>query len=301
MEYSEDPRVLQQWMPLVIRHRDPMQPVAATRVPYGSDVDFGSLTRHLVKHLQTNPNFELRLNHAVKGLEQKEDGRWRVRIKDRQTGEVKKIKANFVFLGAGGGALPLLQKSGIPESRGYGGFPVSGQWLVCEKPEIVNQHYSKVYGKAPIGAPPMSVPHLDTRIINGEPALLFGPYAGFTTKFQKKGSSFDLFASVRSTNFGPIMSAGLDNMDLPRYLISVIFQSHQEQYNSLRHFFTNVREKDRRLAHADQRYHFIKNDIAGRVKLVFGTELVASNDGTLAAQLGASPGAYTSAQALNDA
>ncbi len=300
MAYSEDPRVLQDWMPLVIRHRDPMQPVAATRVSYGSDVDFGSLTRSLVKHLQTNPNFELHLNHAVKGLEQKEDGRWRVRIKDRQTGEVKKIKANFVFLGAGGGALPLLQKSGIPESRGYGGFPVSGQWLVCEKPEVVNQHYSKVYGKAPIGAPPMSVPHLDTRIINGEPALLFGPFAGFTTKFQKKGSSFDLFASVRSTNFGPIMSAGLDNMDLTRYLISEVFQSHRERVNSLRNFFPDAREEDWRLAQAGQRVQIIKKDASGRGKLEFGTELVASKDGTLAALLGASPGASTAVQAMID-
>lgn len=300
MEYSEDPRVLQEWMPLVMGHRDPMQVVAATRVAYGSDVDFGALTRGMIKHLTETPNFQLLLNHPVKSLRQRDNGRWRVRLKDSTTRETVSVDAGFVFLGAGGGALPLLQKSGIPESRGYGGFPVSGQWLVCKRQELVDQHHCKVYGKAPLGAPPMSVPHLDTRIINGQPALLFGPYAGFTTKFQKSGSSFDLFASIRSRNLGPMMSAGLDNMDLTRYLIGEVFQSHRDRVAALRNFFPEAQEDDWVLARAGQRVQIIKKDAQGRGKLEFGTELVASQDGTLAALLGASPGASIAAKAMID-
>ena len=192
MEYTESPKDLEEWMPLIVNNRDPMQRVAATRIKHGSDVDFGSLTRSMVKWLETQPNFELMLSSPVHYIDQRDNGRWKIRVKNQKTGELTKLETGFVFLGAGGGALPLLQKSGIEEARGYGGFPVSGQWLVCGKPDIVEQHNSKVYGKAPIGAPPMSVPHLDTRIINGEPALLFGPFAGFTTRFLKQGSIFDL-------------------------------------------------------------------------------------------------------------
>src|SRR5690554_356852 len=300
MEFSEDPEVLREWMPLVMNGRELKEPVAATKVTFGSDVDFGSLTRNLVSSLQKKDNFELLLSHEVQALTQRKDKSWKVQLKNRETCKSSSINAGFVFLGAGGGALPLLQKSKIPESKGYGGFPVSGQWLVCQRPEIVQQHRSKVYGKAPVGAPPMSVPHLDTRIINGKPALLFGPYAGFTTKFQKKGSSFDLFASIRSKNFRPIVSAGLDNMDLTRYLIGEVFQSHKERVNTLRNFFPEAREEDWALAQAGQRVQIIKRDASGRGKLEFGTELVASQDGTLAALLGASPGASIAANAMID-
>jgi len=300
MEYSEDPKVIEQWMPLVMQNRDPNQPIAATRVEYGSDVDFGSLTRNLVKYFESQPEVELLLGHQVKSLKQQAGGQWLVKIKDRRSGETKSFLTSFVFLGAGGGALPLLQKSRIPEGYGYGGFPVSGQWLVCKKPEIVSQHHAKVYGKAAIGAPPMSVPHLDTRIINGEPALLFGPYAGFTTRFLKEGSVFDLFKSVRANNLRPMMSAGLDNMDLTRYLISEVFQSHNDRVNTLRNFYPQVNGEDWTLAHAGQRVQIIKQGPNGRGKLEFGTELVASKDGSLAALLGASPGASVAVQAMLD-
>lgn len=297
MEYSEDPSVLSAWMPLVMKQRDAKQPVAATRVNYGSDVDFGSLTRNMVKHLETYPNFKLLLSHPVKALKQQANGRWKVRVQDK-TGANKTIDAGFVFLGAGGGAFPLLQKSGIPESKGYGGFPVSGQWLVCKKPEIVRQHNAKVYGKAALGAPPMSVPHLDTRIINGEPALLFGPYAGFTTKFLKKGSFFDLFSSVKSNNVKPMLSAGRHNMDLTRYLVGEVFQSHKERVKALTNFYPEAKEDDWSLATAGQRVQIIKQCDEKGGKLEFGTEIVASKDGSLAALLGASPGASTSVQAM---
>ncbi|MFC3151933.1 malate dehydrogenase (quinone) [Litoribrevibacter euphylliae] len=298
MEYSEDASTLQEWMPLVMNGRQTDKAVAATRVKHGSDVDFGSLTRSMVENLTRSENFELNLNTSVVKLVQRENGVWKVRTKENDTKLVQTYDANFVFLGAGGGALPLLQKSGIPERKGYGGFPVSGQWLVCKKPEIVQKHSSKVYGKAAIGAPPMSVPHLDTRIINGEPALLFGPFAGFTTKFLKKGSKMDLFGSVKGNNLAPMMSVGVNNMDLTRYLISEVMQSHAERCESLRNYFPEAKDEDWTLAKAGQRVQIIKKDDSGKGKLEFGTEMVASSDGSLAALLGASPGASTAVQAM---
>jgi malate dehydrogenase (quinone) len=220
MEYSEDHAVLRKWMPLVMEHRDPGQAVAATQVKHGTDVDFGVLTRKLVKAMTKHSTFDLKLGHTITGLKQYPDGRWHVRVRDNHTNHSKTIDAGFVFLGAGGGALPLLQKSGIPEGRGYGGFPVSGQWLICKNPDVVKRHTSKVYGKAPTGAPPMSVPHLDMRIIDGQPALLFGPFASITTKFLKEGSVLDLFSSIKSNNLKPMLAVAWDNLELTRYLIT---------------------------------------------------------------------------------
>lgn len=299
MEYSEDPAVLKQWMPLVMQNRDTHQKVAGTRVSHGSDVDFGALTRLLVQHLQAQPGFELKLNSQVTDLNQKADGRWAITLKSAAEG-YQAVDCNFVFLGAGGGALPLLQQSGVSEGHGYGGFPVSGQWLVCRKPEVVEQHHAKVYGKAPLGAPPMSVPHLDTRIISGEKALLFGPFAGFTTKFLKAGSFLDLVKSVRPNNLWPMLRAGLANMDLTRYLVSEVLQSHKARVAALRKFYPDARDEDWELAIAGQRVQIIKKDPEKGGKLEFGTEVIASADGSLAALLGASPGASTAAQTMID-
>ena len=298
MEYSEDPDVLREWMPLVLANRDPMQKIAGTRVRYGSDVDFGSLARNMANYLDKQDNFELLLSSTVRDLTKQDDGQWRVELKNEKTGETQTIISRFVFLGAGGGALPLLQLSGIPEGDGYGGFPVSGQWLVCKKPEIVDQHLAKVYGQAPIGAPPMSVPHLDTRIINGEKALLFGPFAGFTTKFLKQGSILDLPMSVRANNIKSMLSVGKNNMDLTRYLISEVMQSHEARVDSLRNFFPEAKNEDWELAYAGQRVQIIKKDPVKGGKLEFGTEVIASADGTLAALLGASPGASTAVNTM---
>ena len=298
MEYSEDHNTLREWMPLVMENRSAGDKVAATRIRYGSDVDFGSLTRNLVASLSRQDNFELLLSHEVADLQQSKDSRWDVRLKDRNSGKSVTINAGFVFLGAGGGALPLLQKSGIPQSKGYGGFPVSGQWLVCQDEDTVKRHHAKVYGKAAIGAPPMSVPHLDTRIINGKPALLFGPYAGFTTKFLKSGSRLDLLRSVRANNLLPMMDVGVNNMDLTRYLIGEVLQSHEDRMQSLREYFPGAESAEWTLAQAGQRVQIIKKDARGRGKLEFGTELVAAADGSLAALLGASPGASVAAQAM---
>ena len=298
MEFSDDVSQLKQWMPLIMAQRDTNEKVAATRVSYGTDIDFGSLTRELIKHLTHTENFTLNVSSEVTSLKQLDNGHWRVNIKDLNTKKHTKVEAKFVFLGAGGGALKLLQKSGIPESQGYGGFPVSGQWLVCNNPEVVKQHNSKVYGKAAIGAPPMSVPHLDTRIINGKPALLFGPYAGFTTKFLKKGSYLDLFKSVKPSNLKSLLGAGRHNMDLTRYLIGEALQKHATRVTTLREFYPQATDADWHLESAGKRVQIIKQCDKKGGKLEFGTEIVAAKDGSIAALLGASPGASVSVQAM---
>lgn len=298
MEYSEDSAVLHEWMPLVMEGRDPTQAVAGTRVMYGSDVNFAALSRSMVGALQATPDFELLLGHEVKCLQKTINGAWEVACRNRRDDSTTLFRAKFVFLGAGGGALPLLQKTRIAESQGYGGFPVSGQWLVCKKPEVVQKHFAKVYGKASIGAPPMSVPHLDTRVIDGENALLFGPFAGFTTKFLKQGSFWDLFKTIRPNNVLPMLKAGVGSMDLIRYLISEVLQTRHSRMAALREYFPNAVETDWELAVAGQRVQIIKKDPQLGGKLEFGTEVVAAADGSVAALLGASPGASVAVPAM---
>ena len=299
MEFSNDATTLAKWMPLIMQQRDASQQVAATRVAYGSDINFGALTRGLVAELQTKPNFSLNLSTEVTKIKRNRNGRWSVTIKSANA-PVQTIDAGFVFLGAGGAALKLLQKSGIPESKGYGGFPVSGQWLVCNDEKIIKQHHGKVYGKAALGAPPMSVPHLDTRIINGKPALLFGPYAGFTTKFLKQGSYLDLFKSVKTDNLKPLFGVARHNFDLTRYLVGEAMQSHKSRMQSLHKFYPQAANKDWHLESAGKRVQIIKECDSKGGKLEFGTEIVSAADGSIAALLGASPGASVSVQAMID-
>ena len=229
----------------------------------------------------------------VRSLRKDSKGCWSLSMKDVNTGDKKTVKTKFVFIGAGGGSLPLLLKSKIPESKGYGGFPVSGQWLKCTNPAIIEQHEAKVYGKASVGSPPMSVPHLDTRMINGKKALLFGPYAGFTTKFLKEGSFFDLIKSIKISNIRPMLAAGLDNLDLTKYLIEQVRQSPEERLEALREYYPNAKMDDWELEIAGQRVQVIKKDAKHGGILEFGTEVVSAADGSIAALLGASPGAST--------
>ncbi|PRY12812.1 malate dehydrogenase (quinone) [Pontibacter ummariensis] len=293
MQYSEDWDQLERWMPLIMEGRNKSEKVAATRMDIGTDVNFGELTRCMFDHLQSMDGVTLHFGHEVRNMRKESDGRWRVKIKDLESGEKRKIHAKFVFIGAGGGSLPLLLKSGIREGKGFGGFPVSGQWLKCTNPEVIEKHQAKVYGKASVGSPPMSVPHLDTRIINGRRELLFGPYAGFSTKFLKKGSLLDLPRSIKLNNLRPMLAAGIKNIPLTRYLINQVSQSQEDRVESLKAYVPNADMKDWELEVAGQRVQVIKNDPVKGGVLEFGTEVVSAADGSLAALLGASPGAST--------
>lgn len=300
MEYAEDRRTLMEWMPLVMEGRTDSEPVAATRMQQGTDVDFGALTRGLFDYLTSLGNVSIHLNSEVRDLKRDYNGDWNLSIESMNGGESFETIADFVFIGAGGGALPLLQKSNIEEAEGYGGFPVSGQWLVCKNPEVIARHHAKVYGKASIGAPPMSVPHLDTRVVQGEKALLFGPFAGFSTKFLKNGSFWDLAGSIELDNFIPMMAAGWHNIALTKYLIEQATQSAEDRFEALKAYFPEARFEDWHLAIAGQRVQVIRSDRELGGVLEFGTELVCASDGSLAALLGASPGASTSVSAMLD-
>lgn len=300
MQWSNQESTLTDWMPLMMAGRIHTSAMTATRVAHGSDVNFGALTRQLVAYLKTRPNFTLLTHTRVSKLKPlKQPARtWQVQVQHSQSGRTQSFNTPFVFLGAGGGALPLLQQSGIPEAHGYGGFPVSGQWLMCQNPALIHQHHAKVYSLAAVGAPPMSVPHLDTRMIHGKSALLFGPYAGFTTRFLKQGSRFDLAKSVKFRNIKSLLGAGRHNIDLTKYLIKEVFQNHEQRMDALRVFLPEANGDDWRLAHAGQRVQIIKRCHQHWGKLEFGTEIVASNDGSLSALLGASPGASVSVKAM---
>ncbi|RYC70774.1 MULTISPECIES: malate:quinone oxidoreductase [Spirosoma] len=301
MQYSEEPAQLAEWMPLVMEGRDPAQPVAATRMDIGTDVNFGALTRCLFEKLQQMDGVTMHFGYDVRDLwRSKSLGGWKIRVENLNDGKTRDVQTEFVFIGAGGGSLRLLEKSDIPESRGYGGFPVSGQWLKCTNRAVIEQHHAKVYGKASVGAPPMSVPHLDTRMIDGKQELLFGPYAGFSTKFLKSGSYLDLPKSIQLSNMAPMLMAGLHNIPLTRYLIQQVMQSPEDRLNALREYFPNAQMNDWELEIAGQRVQVIKKDEEEGGVLEFGTEVVSAADGSIAALLGASPGASTAVSIMLD-
>lgn len=295
MLYSEAPEQLKKWVPLMMEGRDPQQKVAATYMDIGTDVNYGAITGQLFTALNKQTGFETHTRHEVQDLVRSQDDQWIVVVKNLDTNKVSSIKAKFVFIGAGGGALPLLQKSGIKEAKGYGGFPVGGEWLVTKNPEIVTRHEAKAYGKASVGSPPMSVPHLDTRIIDGEKAILFGPYATFSTKYLKMGSLLDLPKSIRLDNIWPMIKAGIDNIPLTKYLVGQLLQTDEARFATLKEYFPNAQPEDWTLELAGQRVQIIKKDSEKGGVLQFGTEVVVSEDGSMSALLGASPGASTAA------
>lgn len=295
MDYSEDPEQLKRWVPLMMEGRDPKQKVAATWTPVGTDVEWGEITRQYVAALQARPKFDLRLSTEVEGIERAKDGGWRVTSKNLKDGGRQTVEAKFVFIGAGGGALHLLQKSGIPEGDDYAGFPVGGSFLVNENPDVATRHLAKAYGKASVGAPPMSVPHLDTRVLGGKRVILFGPFATFSTKFLKEGSYFDLLTSTTTSNVWPMVKVGVEQYPLIEYLAGQVMLSDEDRYQALREYFPNAKKDEWRLVQAGQRVQIIKRDAEKGGVLKLGTEIVSAKDGTIAALLGASPGASTAA------
>jgi len=296
MEFSTDRAQIAKWVPLMMEGRDPGQAIAATWSPLGTDVDFGEITRQFVAHLKTQPNFSLQLSSEVEDITRNADGSWRVTYSDLKgdAGE-RFVDAKFVFIGGGGGALHLLQKTGIPEGEDYAGFPVGGSFLVNENPSVTVQHLAKAYGKASVGAPPMSVPHLDTRYFDNKRVVLFGPFATFSTKFLKDGSYLDLMTSVTLENIWPMLDVGAEQFDLVKYLAGQLMLSDADRLAALREYYPQAKGEEWRLWQAGQRVQIIKRDKEGGGTLKLGTEIVSAQDGSIAALLGASPGASTAA------
>jgi malate dehydrogenase (quinone) len=292
IEYSEDSRVINQWAPLLMKKRKKGEPFAATRVPSGTDVDFGALTRQLFDDL-VDKGAEVVTNREVKRIRRAKDGSWRVIWRNTIGHTPGETRARFVFVGAGGWALKLLQSSRIPEIRGYAVFPIGGQWLKTSNPALVAQHRAKVYSQASVGAPPMSVPHLDTRVVDGQASLLFGPFATFSPKFLKNGKITDIVAQVRPGNILPMLKVAVDNPGLIKYLVGELLKNHARKVDSLRDFMPTARDEDWELLQAGQRAQVMKKDAKKGGVLQFGTEVVTSADGTIAGLLGASPGAST--------
>ncbi|MBE7197563.1 MAG: malate dehydrogenase (quinone), partial [Parafilimonas terrae] len=295
MEYSEDPEQLRKWVPLMMDGRDPKQKIAATWSPLGTDCEWGEVTRQYVAYLQKQPSFTLNLSTEVEGIVKNADGSWRVSSKNLKDGSRQSVDAKFVFIGAGGGALHLLQKSGIPEGDDYAGFPVGGSFLINDNPDIATLHLAKAYGKASVGSPPMSVPHLDTRVLGGKRVILFGPFATFSTKFLKEGSYLDLLSSTTTSNIWPMMRVGMDEFPLVEYLAGQLMLSDDDRIAALRDYFPKAKKEDWRLWQAGQRVQIIKRDPQKGGVLKLGTEIVNAKDGSIAALLGASPGASTAA------
>lgn len=290
MEFSSDPTTIAKWAPLLIEGRTGDEVIAATKIDSGTDVDFGEITRQLIENL-SKQGVVVDYNSEVRGLRKTTNG-WMI-----STGSIE-TSAKFVFVGAGGWALKLLQRSGIPEAKGYGTFPVGGQWLRCDNPEVVLKHQAKVYSQASVGAPPMSVPHLDTRVVNGKTSLLFGPYATSNPKFLKNGSILDLPKSIRPSNLIPYLAVAVSNFPLIKYLVGELLKSKRRKFESLLEFMPNANPKDWQLLNAGQRAQIIKKDREKGGVLQFGTEIIASQDGSIAGLLGASPGASTAVYAM---
>ncbi|MEC0093701.1 malate:quinone oxidoreductase [Paenibacillus macquariensis] len=297
MEFSNDPEKLKEWIPLMMKDRVINNPIAATKIDSGTDVNFGALTRILFDQLKSS-NVDIKFKQNVDDIKRTSDGSWELKVRNVDSNTVERHTAKFVFIGGGGGSLHLLQKSGIPEGKGIGGFPVSGLFMVCKNPEIVAKHRAKVYGQAAIGAPPMSVPHLDTRVIDEKESLFFGPFAGFSPKFLKYGSMLDLITSVKPHNLVTMLAAGVKNVSLTTYLIKQVMLSKEKRMEALQEFVPNAKAEDWELVLAGQRVQIIKDTAAGKGTLQFGTEVISAADGSIAALLGASPGASTAVSVM---
>ncbi|WP_397362533.1 malate dehydrogenase (quinone) [Olleya sp. R77988] len=298
IDFTRDSSKMKQWFPLIMENRQEDEVMAASRIDRGTEVNYGVLTKTLFNILETKYDTPVYCNMEVKDIDPSPDIDWTVEVKNLKTKEKYNLESKHVFIGAGGGSLLLLQKVEIEEKEGYGGFPVSGEWLVCKNPDLIKQHNAKVYSKAGLGDPPMSTPHLDTRYINGKRELLFGPFAGFSPKFLKEGSNFDLFKSVKFDNISPLLGAFWHNLPLTKYLIEQVTSSHEDRMDALRKFMKDAKSHDWEILVAGQRVQIIKKDEFEGGVLQFGTEVVSSKDGSITCLLGASPGASTATSVM---
>lgn len=298
IQFTKDKSKMKDWFPLIMNNRDEDEVMAASRIDRGTEVNYGTLTKTLFNILETKFDTPVYCNMEVIDIDPSPDIDWTVEMENIETNQKYNLESKHVFIGAGGGSLLLLQKVEIEEKEGYGGFPISGEWLVCKNEDIIKQHNAKVYSKAGLGDPPMSTPHLDTRYINGKRELLFGPFAGFSPKFLKEGSNFDLLKSVKFDNISPLLGAFWHNLPLTKYLIEQVTSSHEDRMKELRKFVKDANSDDWEILVAGQRVQIIKKDEFEGGVLQFGTEVVSSKDGSVTCLLGASPGASTATSVM---
>ena len=149
MQFTDDREKFAEKLPLMAQGRDfDAEPVAISWTDAGTDINYGSLTKQFLESAQESGT-KIRYGHEVLNLK-REGNFWKVTVKNVRTGDKQVVRARFVFIGAGGYALDLLRKAGVPEVHGYAGFPISGLWLKTTNPELVQQHKAKVYGKAKV-------------------------------------------------------------------------------------------------------------------------------------------------------
>ena len=299
MEFSDDPKIIHQWAPLLNFKNEKKERYAATRVEHGTDINFGEISIQLLNLLKKNKKFHLYTNSNVEKISVLKDGLIDLKIKNQINKNIIEIKSNRIFIGAGGQSIALLQKMGLKETNGYAGFPISGKWLICNNKEIVKRHNAKVYSQVFDNAPPMSIPHLDLREIDGKQYLLFGPFAGFTFKFLKQGSNLDLPKSIRINNIRSLIIVFLKNFSLLIYLIKQSLMNHASRMKQLRYFYEDAKDSDWKLLDAGKRVQIIKNCPFEGSKLEFGTEIIFSQNKRICALIGASPGASISANAMS--
>jgi malate dehydrogenase (quinone) len=298
-EFIDDKDEFARRLPLMAEKRDFSELVALNWAQDGTDVDFGSLSRQLFGYAAQHGTVTL-FGHDVRDLRKESDGSWTLKVTNRRTGRSRKLNAKFVFVGAGGGSLPLLQRAGIREAKGIGGFPVSGQFLRTDNPALAAGHQAKVYGMPPLGAPPLGMPHLDIRVINGKLWLLFGPFAGWSPKFLKQGKVTDLPLSVKPDNLVSVLGAGLSQLSLVKYLVTQLLLSQSDRVDALREFLPGAVDSDWELNVAGQRVQVIRRAKGKGGALEFGTAVLSASDGSIAGLLGASPGASTAVPAMLD-
>ncbi len=293
IEFTREIETMKKWFPLIMTNRTEDDTMAASRIERGTELNYGALTEELFRILEEQHKVKVQCNENVLDIDPDDTIEWSVEVQNSVTKKIRHLDAHHVFIGAGGGSLLLLQKVEIDEKEGYGGFPVSGGWLICKNEDIIIQHNAKVYSKAGVGDPPMSTPHLDTRYINGKKELLFGPFAGFSPKFLKEGSNTDLFKSIKLDNIEAMLGAFWHNLPLSKYLIQQVTMSFEERMDELRKFMKNAKNEDWEYLEAGQRVQIIKKDEFEGGRLQFGTEVISSKDGSITCLLGASPGAST--------
>ena len=241
LEYSDDPAELAEWTPLMMAGRDPRQLVAATRSAAGTDVNFGALTRMLLEdaadrgvavHCQP-------ARHEPRPARPTAAGRSPCR--DTVTGERRTVRRPVRLRRRRRRRAAAAAEGGHPGDRRASAASRSAASSCAPAPPSWSQHQAKVYGQAAVGAPPMSVPHLDPRVIDGDHSLMFGPYAGFSPKFLKAGSMFDLPRSVKPNNLGSMLGVARTELALTRYLVNELLQSGADRHQTLRAFVPDGR------------------------------------------------------------